>query len=296
MRCIILYLLSLLFTCPPLLWKPVRRLWLLLLLAGAKHGGELYASGPRSSGIGGSSVSLADVWAAQNNQAGLGFIKNTVLGISYQNQFFLKQLSTKSFAFALPIKNGTFGISISNFGYSLYNENKIGLGFGKPFGKKIAAGISMNYFRTSISEYGNKNYFTAEIGIQAKPVQNLTLGAHLFNPTRTKFSPYNDERIPTIMRLGFDYKFSEKVFVALETEKDIERKAMVKAGIEYEPIKELYLRAGISTNPSLSCFGIGIHLKQFKLDISSTCHSTLGFSPQIGLIYEFAATTRTKTT
>lgn len=257
----------------------------------------LFASNtsPRSSGIGNASVSLTDVWAVQNNQAGLGFIKNTVAGISYQNQFLIKELGTKLFAFALPVKSGTFGISISNFGYSLYSENKIGIGFGKSFGEKIAAGISMDYFRTSISEYGNKNYFAAEIGVQAKPVKNLTLGAHLFNPTRTKFSSYNNERIPTIFRLGFNYKFSEKVFIALETEKDIEKKAMVKAGMEYIPIKELYLRAGISTHPSLSCFGIGVHLKQFKLDISSSLHSTLGFSPQIGLIYEFA-TTRTKTT
>ena len=276
MRCIIFYFASLLLTCSPLLWRG--------------GGGEVLASdnSPRSSGIGSASVSLTDMWAVQNNQAGLGFIKITTAGISYQNQFLLKELSTKSFACAFPIKSGTFGISISNFGYSLYSENKIGLGFGKSFGEKIAVGISMDYFRTSISEYGNKNYFAAEIGIQAKPFKNLTLGAHLFNPTRTKFTSYNDERIPTIMRLGLDYKFSEKIFIALETEKDIEKKTTVKAGIEYELIKKVYLRAGISTHPSLSCFGIGINLKQFKLDISSTYHSTLGSSPQIGLIYEFA--------
>lgn len=243
--------------------------------------------GARSSAIGGASVSLSDLWSVQNNQAGIGFQKTFVGGIVYQNPFMMKELSTKALGLALPVKGGTFGILVSNFGYSVYSETKAGLSFGKSFGEKISAGISLDYFGTSISEYGKKNSFVAEVGMQAKPIKNLTLGFHLFNPTRTKLASYNDERIPTIMRLGFDYKFSEKVFIAVETEKDIEKKATMKAGLEYKLIKELYLRAGVSSNPSLSCFGIGINFKQFKLDLSSTYHSTLGFSPQVGLIYQF---------
>jgi hypothetical protein len=245
--------------------------------------------GSRSSSLGNASVSLSDLWSVQNNQAGLGFIKEMNAGVYYQNQFILKELSTKAFAFAMPTKRGTFGICVSNFGYSLFRQNKYGLAFGKAFGDKISAGIMMDYIGTAIPEYGKKGSLVAEAGIQAKPRKDLTIGVHIFNLTRAKLADYNDERIPTIMRLGADYKFSDKVFVALETEKDIDKKAMFKAGLEYKPIKELYLRAGISTNPSLSCFGIGIQLKQFRLDISSTYHSTFGFSPQMGLLYQFNA-------
>jgi len=204
----------------------------------------------------------------------------------------LKELGTKAFAFAIPTKSGTFGVCVSNFGYSMYSQNKYGLAFGKAFGEYVSAGVMMDYMESNISGYGKKGAFVAEAGIQAKALKNLTLGMHIFNFTRSKLINYNDERIPTIMRLGADYKFSDKVFVALETEKDIDKKAMVKAGLEYKPIKELYLRAGISTNPSLSCFGIGLDLKKLKLDLSSTYHSTLGFSPQVGLIYEFEAASK----
>ncbi len=252
--------------------------------------------GSRSSGLGNASVSLFDVWSVQNNQAGLGWIKQISGGITYHNQFFVKELSTKAFGLALPVKKGTFGLCISNYGYSLYSENKIGLSFGRTFGEKISAGISLDYFGTRISEYGQKNSFVAEAGMQARPVKNLTLGVHVFNLTRAKLAVYNDERLPTVMRFGFDYKFSEKVFVAMETEKDIDKKGIVKAGIEYKPVSILHLRAGISSNPSLSCFGIGINFKQFRLDLSSTYHSTLGFSPQVGLIYEFEKVAKAETT
>ena len=73
----------------------------------------------------------------------------------------------------------------------------------------------------------------------------------------------------------------------MELEKDLNQKNIVKIGIEYKPINSFYIRMGIATNPSLSCFGIGINLKQFKVDIASSYHSTLGLSPQIGLTYQF---------
>lgn len=246
--------------------------------------------GARSSAMGNASASLSDVWSGQNNQSGLGLIKTITLGVAYQNPFMMQELTTKAFGAALPVKEGTFGLIISNFGHSYFKTNKIGLGFGKLIAEKISVGISLDYLSTVLGDefYGKKNSFVAELGMLALPIKNLTVGAHVFNPTRAKLSAYNDERIPTIMRIGFSYTFSEKAIMVLETEKDIETKGLLKAGLEYRPVKELYIRTGIATNPSLSCFGLGLILKSFKLDISSTYHSTLGLSPQIALIYEFA--------
>jgi len=242
--------------------------------------------GARSAGMGGASVSLSDAWAVHNNQAGLGFVKSFTAGAYYENRFLMNSLSIKSGAVAMPTKQGTFGLAFTSFGYSLFSQNKIGLGFGKLFGEKFSAGIQMDYLSTKISEYGSKNIFAAELGIQANPLKNLTIGAHVFNPTREKMADYNDEKIPTILRIGFDYKFSDKVFTAIETEKDIDHKAIVKMGVEYRPVKEFFIRAGVATNPSLSCFGIGINLKNIQLDIASSYHSVLGLSPQIGLTYK----------
>lgn len=253
--------------------------------------------GARSGGMGNASVSISDAWAVHNNQAGLGFQKRSAIGITYLNSFMMKELGTRALAAVVPVRAGTFGLAVTNSGYSKFSASKIGLGFGKSFGEKIAAGLSLDYFYTAIDDelYGTKNAFVAEMGILAMPIKNLTVGAHIFNPSRARLADYNDERIPTIMRIGFDYKFSEKVFVAVETEKDIETKEMLKAGLEYRPVKEFYLRAGVSTNPSLSCFGIGAHLKQFRFDLSSSYHSALGFSPQVGIIYEFIKIVKTDT-
>ena len=259
----------------------------------SKAGNENFPVGARSSGMGNASVSLSDVWSAHHNQAGLGFVRDISAGAYYENRFLIKALSIKGGVIALPVKGGTFGFCISNFGYSLYHENKYSLSFAKAFGNKLSAGIAMDYLTTKIGEgYGSKGVLAAEFGIQAKPLKGLTIGAHVFNPTRAKLADYNNERLPTIIRLGCDYNFSENVTVAVETEKDIAQKAIFKAGIEYKPVKELYLRAGIGTNPTLTSFGFGLNLKSIKIDISANYHQTLGFSPQVGLTYIFKKETK----
>lgn len=244
--------------------------------------------GARSAAMANASVSFTDLWSSHHNQAGLGFVKNYSAGAYYENRFMIKELGLRGGCAAIPVNGGTFGIAVSNFGYSQYNENKYSLSFGKAFGEKIAFGLALDYMTTNIAEgYGKKGVAAAEAGIIAKPLNGLTIGAHVFNPTRTKIASYNDERLPTIIRFGANYTFSEKVIVAIETEKDILMKAVFKAGIEYKPVKEFYLRAGISTNPTLSSFGFGINLKNFKLDISANYHQVLGVSSQVGLSYEF---------
>ena len=254
----------------------------------AGAGNENFPIGARSAAMANASVSLSDVWSAQQNQAGLGFLHNYSAGVYYENRFLLKELSIRGAVAAIPVKGGTFGLSITNFGYTSYSENKYSLSFAKSFGDKLSAGIAMDYITTKIVDgYGSKGVFAAELGLQAKPLKGLTIGFHLYNPTRTKLTNYDNERIPTIIRLGADYKFSDVVILAIETDKDISQKANFKAGIEYKAVKELYLRIGIATNPTLSSFGFGLNLKNIKIDISTSYHQTLGFSPQLGLTYNF---------
>lgn len=254
-----------------------------------KAGNENFPVGARSSAMGNASVSFSDVWSTHHNQAGLGFLTNVAAGVYYENRFMVKELGIKSGAFAIPVKAGTFGVAFTNFGYSSYNENKYSLSYAKAFGSKLSIGIAMDYLTTQIAEgYGNKGVAVAELGIQSKPLKGLTIGAHIFNPTHAKLIDYNNERIPTIIRLGADYNFSDKVKVAIETEKDMAQKAVFKSGIEYKAVKEFYLRAGIGTNPTLTSFGFGLNLKNFKVDVSANYHQVLGVSPQFGLMYVFA--------
>ncbi len=261
---------------------------ILLYSIASKASNDNNPIGGRVAGMGYSGVTISDPWSVHNNQAGLGYLKSITAGIYYENHFLVKELSTKSATFVLPTQSGVFGLDMNYFGFDKYNETKVGLAYGKAFGEKISAGIQFDYLNTHIADnYGNKGAVTFEIGIISKLTKSLIIGAHVFNPISVKIADYNDERIATIIKLGLSYNLSNKVLVLVETEKNINYKPNFKAGLEYHVIKEVYLRTGISTNPTQNTFGIGIELKKLKIDIASSYHQVFGFSPQVSLLYNF---------
>ena len=252
-------------------------------------GNDNFATGGRQAGMGNAGATLTDLWSVQQNQAGLANLKSISVGFAYESRFLVDGLSQKSGAVAVPVKNlGVFGAMISDYGFTLYKEQKIGIAYSKTFGKTISFGVQMDYLSTAIGEdYGHRSTLAAEAGIIARITNGLDIGAHIYNPSRAKLSDYNDERSPVIMKVGFGYHFSEKVLLCAESEKDVDAKNSFKAGLEYNVTKPFFLRAGISSNPSVFSFGFGLRMKNFILNAASSMHPVLGYSPQFSLSYEF---------
>ncbi len=269
--------------------KPIVFLFLCCCIYTANAGDHNPPAGARAAALGNSAVTYKDIWASFHNQAGLAFLKEPVAGISHEQRFMLNELSSNAAAFALPTKElGTFALSVSYFGYKLYNEQKIGLAYAKNFGDKISAGVQFDYLGTSISEgYGSKAAFTVEAGFQALLVKDLWIGVHVYNPTQVKLSDYYNEKIPSLLTLGLNYSFSDKVNISVETEKDLDADAIIRGALEYHPVKQFYLRGGIASDPLLSSFGFGLELQNFVIDLAASYHQDLGFSPVISIAYSF---------
>jgi hypothetical protein len=250
---------------------------------------ENFPAGARAAGMSNASVTLSDIWSVNNNQAGLSGIKDLSAAICYENRFGLKTLGDKAGVLIIPTSSGVFGLSLNNFGYSRYSENQLGLAYARTFGNKFSAGLSLDYFSVHIAEdYGRSSAIAGEIGMIYKITGKLKIGAHLYNPTRSKLSDQDNEYLPTALKLGLSYEFSKKIIVAIESEKDIQYDGAFKAGFEYHPVKQLYFRAGISTEPVLNSFGFGLEYANLHLDFAATYHRVLGFTPQISLLFHVA--------
>ena len=242
--------------------------------------------GVRSAALGHASSCLFDVWSARNNQGSLGFLRKSEVGAFYENRFFVKELTQSGFAAAIPIKKGTFGLSYSSLGYKLYRESHMTLSYGMKLTDNIAAGIGFDYLNTRIADiYGNANAFTGSVGLTAKILPQVVISSHVFNPFRAKITNYNNEKIPTIFKLGAQYIFSKKVSILAEAEKTSAQKINMKGGIEYNPSSLIYLRVGGSSYPTQASFGVGVNYNGLKIDMCTSYHSILGLSPQIGLSY-----------
>jgi len=246
--------------------------------------------GARQAALGNSGVILSDVWSSSHNQAGLAGIETPSVGIYAANYFGLSELGMKAISIAAPVSTyGTFGVNYSNFGYGLYTENKFGLAYAMQMGEKFSAGIQLDYFLVKQGlEYGQTGAAVGEIGVLANPIDNLYIAAHLFNVSRTDFSAYQNEKIPSVLRIGIGYSFSEKVLFTIEAEKDLETSPILRSGIEYQIIENLFLRAGVSTQNNLTAqysFGAGYGYKGIIFDFAFVNHQMLGYTAQFGLGY-----------
>ena len=243
--------------------------------------------GPRITAMGGAGVALQDVWSAQKNQAGIADLKKAIISAGYENRFGVKELSTQSAVFAIPIKNYAIGASFQSYGVDAYNEVKTGLSLAKSFGPKLLAAINLNYHQLKINNYGNAQSFTVEVGLQYQAFDKLWLGTHIANPNQSKYGEQTEQIIPAHIQFGANYQLSNLLTISSEVEKVLDNQADFKVGLEYKVVKFVALRGGIAVNPFKQFAGFGINYEKFNLDFAIASHPVLGYSPQIAIGYEF---------
>jgi hypothetical protein len=244
--------------------------------------------GARFAGMGYSGLTLADLWGVRLNPAGIAGLEQVTAGVFHQRHFLSEELSNQGLAVAIPVGNGSFAVAADRYGYSLYNETHASLAYGMRFGDGLRAAVQLDHLGVRLGEnYGSASTVVAQLGMQAKLTEAIWMGAHLYNPGRAKLGGPYDERIPTLLRAGITYHFSEKLLTNVEVEKDIDRRERYRIGFEYQPNRSLILRTGISTAPVQAHFGVGLRLERLDIDLAMAVRSQLGPTPMLGINYRF---------
>lgn len=243
--------------------------------------------GARSMSMANASVTNNDVWGYHHNPAALADMDEFAVGISYENRFLLKELQSQGLSVVVPLKVGVISVGGQTFGYREFRTYKGGLGYSMKLSKHFFAGVQFNYQGLQLSQnYGTASSVTAEAGVYAKINENWKVGMSVFNLGRAKLSEFEDDRFSTIMRLGTSYCFSKKVTLAVEFDKDLDYDFRFKTGLEYEAVKNFFVRGGVATTPIELSLGFGYHLKSVQIALGSAYHQTLGWSPHFSLVYQ----------
>ncbi len=239
-------------------------------------------------GMGNSSVMLYDFWAVFNNQAGIADISTVETGVCYENNYMMWETGKQAFAVVVPTNFGNFSLSANRYGYSGYAENNVGLAYARNLGKYISASLEFDYlFYTQSQNYGYKGALLFQVGIIGKPIENLQIGLHVYNPGHVTLEDYNNQQVPLVIRFGAGYYFIKQVLLTAETETDIDNETRFKTGLQYEVIDNLFLRTGFLSNPNQFSVGIGYTFKKLTTDIAFYTHETLPMSTQISFKYAF---------
>ena len=261
----------------------------------AGHGGRAQALGNASATLGG------EVWAGANNAAGLGRLTRPAAGAYFENRYLLPSLNLAAVAVALPLGTvepavgglparagrGAVGFELQRFGGVLYNETRVGAAYGYRLGV-VSVGGRLDALQVSFQDLGSRRAVVASLGGQADILpRQLTLGVYLYNLTQAKLADYQDERVPTVLRAGLAYRPGAQVLLLAEAEKDVERAAGLKAGIEYGPTPAVALRLGYASLSQQSTAGVGLRAGDWQLDYAAGWHNALGLSQYFSVSWQW---------
>ena len=267
-------------------------LLLFILLPGRLFaGGDSFSLGARSAAMGRTSVAMGGFWGLTNNQSAISLAQQYQVGIHYESRLGLNELSTKAIGVISPLPRniGVMGISFIHFGYSSYNEMKLGLAYARSFAPFFRLGIQLDYLRINIGDnYGSKDIFTFEVGMQSDIGERITIGVYTFNPIGIKISEDHGEKLASVFRLGLLYKIENYLLISLEAEKRTSiNPVVVRLGMEYDLKSKFYFRTGIASRYEVFTLGFGMKLKFIKIDLAAGMHQILGFSPQMSMTVNF---------
>jgi hypothetical protein len=244
--------------------------------------------GAKQISLSNSDVALSnDVFSVFNNPAGLSQFNWREIGIYYSPApFGLSELANGYVAYAEPFTFGTVAFGGMTYGFELYRESKISLGYSYNYENKFFAGLAVNYHTYSIQNYGNTSAFYLNLGGLAYITHQLRWGFAITNINRASIGN-EDDQIPIIFSTGFSYDLIKTLTINLAVEKDIRYKPAVQFGLDYNIIEYLALRVGFQNEPARYAAGIGINYSIISLDYAVFTHQDLGLTHQAGLIISF---------
>lgn len=244
-----------------------------------------YHIGASNTGSGYCSVMKKDAWALFNNIAAISIQTEPAILVGYQHRYSMSAFQTISAGYIHPLRMGTLGVSVFQFGDAMYGENRIGIGYGHQI-NYVSLGVTVNRQQYHVENFGSTSGYLIELGGLVDIASNLSFGAFISNINQAKIHKNGKERIPTFLKVGFSYQPVQELSLYIQTNKMVDNDATLHVGMEYALVRSLRLRTGISTHPLVNHFGLGFMPKRFQIDYALVNHPSIGPSHQLSIVYK----------
>jgi hypothetical protein len=264
--------------------------WLFVALCPVMSQAVLQPVSARYLAFGAYSSSNVDIYATRTNAASLAQLQQSAVAVYGERRFMLEDLNYYSGSIGIPTKSGTFALHGSYFGFDLSNQTQLSLAYGRKINNKIDIGAAFHYNHLGQAGiYGSASAVTGSVGILLHLTDKIHAGINAYNPIRVAYKKdeAQEERLASQYSFGFGYDASEKLYLSAELVKEEGQNINVNAGFQYQFVKQFFIRAGIATQTTNYFFGLGFRLKDFRMDLSSSYHPQLGWSPGLLLMYHF---------
>jgi hypothetical protein len=248
---------------------------------------NLRAPDARSLGMGGNATAHSPLF----NPALLALQERPEVRADYYNRYSIPELATVSGGFTFPNPILPAGLHIASFGYDEYRESLFRLSAGKQLSEVWALGVSVQYalLQSEIFETDAARLST-DVGLAFHPSENwlFTLAAINFPSVLLNGEHVDTKRLATFfMQAGINWQMTDNLLLTGGAAHTGEMPFGASLGMEFVPLPDFRIRAGVRTSPFCPSLGIGYGMAGIRLDVAAIFHPVLGASTGIGLVYSF---------
>lgn len=217
------------------------------------------------------------------NPSTLYFTEDWSVASAYCQPYGMKELNLSSVGFTKRYKKISLGLGLSQFGFDLYREQKMGLGLAVPITSSLRIGLTFRYQQIKIKNYGETGAFTLDAGwVFDVSVQTKITGS-IQNVARTTIGQ-DQQSLPQILQMGIQFQPIARLFTFADLYKDISFEPEGRFGVELKIIESLFLRFGFTRNPSRFTGGFGLDMFGLQIDYGFSHHQVLGYTQAVGLM------------
>lgn len=221
-------------------------------------------------------------WSVFGNPALMAEDRASVsfFGVRYYS---FAEITDMAVSITYPTGIGVLAAGIHRYGFDLFNEKRLRLGYKNSF-KGFHFGIILNYSHVMQGGgYGSAGAAGIDVGIAAAITPDLWIGAKATNINRPTYGSLNDEELPRNLSIGFSYRLSDIALFSTDIIKDVRFPISYRAGVEVRIIGGLMGRAGITTSPGTFSAGFGYKAEFWSANVAVQRHENLilGYSPAI---------------
>ncbi|MEZ4387434.1 MAG: hypothetical protein R3D98_07600 [Candidatus Krumholzibacteriia bacterium] len=275
---------------------------LVTLVAPARAAFENLMTSPRARAMGDASVAVDDAtFAATLNPAQLARLATDgEVGVSYVQPYSLDfhRLYYLGAALRLPGEAGSLGLGFRQYGVEYQNvdlqtESTLTVAYGLPLyadvHSRINLGVGLNLYRLEFGETvsgldpGSDLTTGLDVGFAATLHDRTHMGVLVHNVNAPKIGR-DEEELPRRLQAGLAYEPYAGVLTVFELENVHGEDPQWHAGMEFDVLEGLVLRAGLITRPNKLTAGFGYRFGEAALSYGfSTGGGVLESTHQFGL-------------
>lgn len=241
--------------------------------------------GTRANGMGYAYVAVAnDPSLLFLNPGGLGQISNWQCSGFYAQPFGMRELAYQTFSWLKQFSWGGLGVGFQHYGYELYREQTLTVGWGNCYRQKFLLGVALRNYRLNIKNYGADVTWGIHLGFVLKLQPNLHLGFVAKNLNRPHIGR-SKELLPQIWCTGIAIRPTPHFLFAFDLYKDVNFSLESRFGTEWHLGNFFVLRSGFCLTPSRWTFGGGLKVAPLTLDYAVCTHAVLGLTHQLSFTF-----------